>query len=144
MAQALTWKPVARQAQYRTAGIYGYEMGSCADDRQPLPGEALLMTSAPVTTHDEASSRHAPSGSLADDILEREVCDFMTPGCLTISEDASVAQAAAAMSVHRCTRSWCSGASNGTPLGWVTARGLLGWLGRDRASQARATRSPSR
>ena len=107
-------------------------MGSCADDRQPLPGEALLMTSAPVTTHDEASSRHAPSGSLADDILEREVCDFMTPGCLTISEDASVAQAAAAMSVHRLHAILVVGASNGTPLGWVTARGLLGWLGSDR------------
>jgi CBS domain-containing protein len=25
------------------------------------------------------------------------------------------------------------GASNGTPLGWITARGLLGWLGRDRS-----------
>ena len=56
----------------------------------------------------------------------------MTPGCLTISEDASVAQAAAAMSVHRCTRSWWWAPPTARPLGWVTARGLLGWLGSDR------------
>jgi hypothetical protein len=30
------------------------------------------------------------------------------------------------------------GARNGTPLGWVTVRGLLGWIGRDR-SLARAS-----
>ena len=75
---------------------------------------------------------HATSHSAADDIFEREVSDFMTPGCLTISEDASVADAAEAMAVHRVHAILVLGAANGTPLGWITVRGLLGWLGRDR------------
>jgi CBS-domain-containing membrane protein len=70
---------------------------------------------------------------LADDVLEREVRDFMTPGCVTVSEDATVADAAAALARHRVHAVLVVGASNGTPLGWVTVRGLLGWLGRDRS-----------
>ena len=57
----------------------------------------------------------------------------MTPGCITISEDATVAEAAEAMAAHRVHAVLVLGAENGTPLGWVTARGLLGWLGRDRS-----------
>jgi CBS domain-containing protein len=71
--------------------------------------------------------------TLADELLEREVRDFMTPGCVTISEDASVADAARALARHHVHAVLVVGASNGTPLGWVTARGLLGWLGRDRS-----------
>jgi CBS domain-containing protein len=70
---------------------------------------------------------------LADDLLEREVRDFMTPGCVTISEDATVADAAEALARHRVHAVLVVGAKNGTPLGWVTTRGLLGWLGRDRS-----------
>lgn len=70
---------------------------------------------------------------LPDDLLEREVRDFMTPGCVTISEDATVADAADALARHRVHAVLVVGANNGTPLGWVTARGLLGWLGRDRS-----------
>jgi CBS domain-containing protein len=80
--------------------------------------------SAPDSTHDDA-------------ILESPVCDFMTPGCLTISELASVAEAARALTLHRVHGILVLGAQNGTPLGWITSRGLLGWLGRDR-SRARA------
>jgi CBS domain-containing protein len=73
---------------------------------------------------------------LADDssdaLLEGEVADFMTPGCVTISEAASVADAARAMEGHRVHAVLVVGARNGTPLGWVTVRGLLGWVGRDR------------
>ena len=61
----------------------------------------------------------------------------MTPGCLTISELASVAEAARALEQHRVHGILVLGAQNGTPLGWITSRGLLGWLGRDR-SRARA------
>jgi CBS domain-containing protein len=68
-----------------------------------------------------------------DDLLEREVRDFMTPGCVTISEDATVADAAAGLACHRVHALLVVGATNGTPLGWVTARGLLGWLERDRS-----------
>src|SRR5512134_1434691 len=78
------------------------------------------------------------SEPFADELLEREVREFMTPGCVTISEDASVAQAAEALAKHRVHAVLVVGAKNGTPLGWVTARGLLGWVGRDR-SAARAS-----
>ena len=77
---------------------------------------------------------------LGDELLDREVCDFMTPGCVSISEDASVAEAAKALAVHRVHAVLVVGAANGTPLGWVTARGLLGWLGRDRSPPQRTRR----
>ncbi len=64
--------------------------------------------------------------------MEREVADFMTPGCVVISEHASVAEAARTMAKHRVHAVLVVGARNGTPLGWVTHRGLLGWIGRDR------------
>jgi CBS domain-containing protein len=73
------------------------------------------------------------SRAFGEEVLEREVSDFMTPGCLTISDDATVAEAAEALAVHRVHAILVVGATNGTPLGWVTARGLLGWLGRDRS-----------
>ena len=80
-----------------------------------------------------AGPAHGSSSSL----LEREVAEFMTPGCVVISEAASVADAARAMAAHRVHAVLVVGARNGTPLGWITHRGLLGWVGRDR-SLARA------
>ena len=71
--------------------------------------------------------------STANAILEREVCEFMTPGCDVISEAATVADAAKVIADRRTHAVLVVGADNGTPLGWVTARGLLGWLGRDRS-----------
>jgi CBS domain-containing protein len=68
----------------------------------------------------------------SDGLLDREVADVMTPGCVVISEAASVADAANAMAVHRVHAVLVVGARNGTPLGWITHRGLLAWLGRDR------------
>jgi CBS domain-containing protein len=65
-------------------------------------------------------------------LLEREVAEIMTPGCVMISEAASVADAARAMAAHRVHAVLVVGARNGTPLGWVTHRGLLSWLSRDR------------
>lgn len=73
------------------------------------------------------------SDGLGDDLLEREVRDFMTPGCVAISEDVTVADAADALARHGVHAVLVVGASNGTPLGWVTVRGLLDWLGRDRS-----------
>jgi CBS domain-containing protein len=69
---------------------------------------------------------------VSDELLEREVADFMTPGCVVISAEASVADAARAIEAHRVHAVLVVDALNGTPLGWVTVRGLLGWLGRDR------------
>ena len=71
--------------------------------------------------------------STADAILERAVCEFMTTGCTVISEAATVADAAKVIAEHRVHAVLVVGAQNGTPLGWITARGLLGWLGRDRS-----------
>jgi CBS domain-containing protein len=67
-----------------------------------------------------------------DALLDREVAEFMTPGCVVVSEAASVADAAKAMASHRVHAVLVVGSRNGTPLGWVTHRGLLGWIGRDR------------
>lgn len=80
------------------------------------------------------SAEHPPAvpQPLGDELLEGEVSDFMTPGCVCISEDATVAEAADALAAHHVHAVLVVGAANGTPLGWVTARGLLGWLGRDR------------
>jgi CBS domain-containing protein len=74
----------------------------------------------------------------SDALLDREVAEFMTPGCVVISEAATVAAAAKAMATHRVHAVLVVGARNGTPLGWITHRGLLGWIGRDR-SLARAS-----
>ena len=70
---------------------------------------------------------------IASELLDKEVVELMTPGCVTISEDASVGQAAQAIAAHRSHAVLVVGAADSTPLGWVTARGLLGWLGRDRS-----------
>ena len=90
-----------------------------------------LLDSHPGLT----AADHPPAVSepLGDELLEGEVRDYMTPGCISISEDATVAEAAEALAVHRVHAVLVVGAANGTPLGWVTARGLLGWLGRDRS-----------
>jgi CBS domain-containing protein len=76
-------------------------------------------------------ARDVTGKQLIDELFEREVRDFITPGCVTISEEASVAQAAEALAAHRIHAVLVVGAKNGTPLGWVTARGLLDWVGRD-------------
>lgn len=81
---------------------------------------------------------HLPTKGYTDALLEREVADLMTPGCVVISQAASVADAAKAMAAHKVHAVLVVGGSNGTPLGWVTHRGLLGWVGRDR-SVARAS-----
>ena len=68
---------------------------------------------------------------LAGGVLEGEVREYMTPGCVVISEGASVDEAAEALARHRLHAVLVVGAKNGTPLGWVTTRGLLDWVGRD-------------
>jgi CBS domain-containing protein len=88
------------------------------------------------------SPAFAPPASLH----EREVREIMTPGVVTIVEDASVRQARRAMLAHRVHGVLVVGRSEGKPLGWVTARGLLGWVGRDEsiaAAREAITESPS-
>jgi CBS domain-containing protein len=91
------------------------------------------MASALLPPHpDPAREHYSTATPLGDEILEREIGDFMTPGCVCISDDVSVAEAARAIAYHRVHAVLVVGARNGTPLGWITTRGLLGWIGRDR------------
>jgi CBS domain-containing protein len=84
------------------------------------------------------NSGDAPSPGHRDPLLDLRVADLMTPGCVVISEAASVADAASTMARYRVHAVLVVGARNGTPLGWITHRGLMGWIGRDR-SNARAS-----
>jgi CBS domain-containing protein len=57
----------------------------------------------------------------------------MTPGVLTIAEDASLVHVYRAMVAHSVHAVLVVGRAEGRPLGWVTARGLLSWVGQDQA-----------
>jgi CBS domain-containing protein len=78
-----------------------------------------------------AHHRNPPSPAASGDYLETPVRNFMTPGVLTISEDASLGHVFRAMVAHSVHAVLVVGRNEGHPLGWVTARGLLGWVGRD-------------
>ncbi len=92
------------------------------------------MTPEGLSSARDATAGASPaSAPFSDELLEREVADFMTPGCVVISEAASVADAARALERHRVHAVLVLGARNGTPLGWVTVRGLLAWVDRDRS-----------
>lgn len=64
-------------------------------------------------------------------VLEREVRDLMTPGVVSIVESAALPRVFQAFAAHRVHSVLVVGANTGTPLGWVTARGLLAWIDRD-------------
>ena len=74
---------------------------------------------------------HEPSPAGSVDHLEAPVREFMTPGVLTISEDAALDQVYRAIVAHTVHAVLVVGRTEGRPLGWVTARALLGWVGRD-------------
>ena len=69
--------------------------------------------------------------SLPRDRLATPVRDFMRPGVIMIPEHASLLQAKRAMVRHGTHAVLVAGSSDGRPLGWVTANGLLSWLERD-------------
>jgi hypothetical protein len=52
-----------------------------------------------------ADPRSAVPESLGNELLDGEVCDYMTPGCVSISEDTTVAQAAEALAARPATPS---------------------------------------
>lgn len=81
---------------------------------------------------------------LRDDLLEREVREFMTPGCVALSEDASVADAAEALARHRVHAVLVIGATNGTPLGWLPPAACWTVSAEIAASRALVRPSPSR
>lgn len=63
--------------------------------------------------------------------LEREARELMTPGVVTIVEDATLAQVYRALQAHGVHALLVVGRHGGRPLGWVTARGQLAWLDKD-------------
>jgi len=85
------------------------------------------------TTVTAAHRRNPPSPAASGDYLETPVLAFMTPGVLTIVEDASLRHVYQAMVAHSVHAVLVVGRTGGRPLGWVTARGLLAWVGRDQA-----------
>ena len=62
---------------------------------------------------------------------EIEVGEVMRPGVVTVAEDASVLQARRALQAHGVHAVLVVERSHGRPLGFITARGLLGWVDRD-------------
>jgi CBS domain-containing protein len=80
------------------------------------------LTKPPRKQHD-----YLPSS----DPLDVEVRDAMTPGVVTITETASLHQANRALVAHGVHSILVIGRNNGKPIGWVTARGLLGRITHD-------------
>jgi CBS domain-containing protein len=68
---------------------------------------------------------------LRGDHLDTPIRDLMSPGVLSVVEDASLVHVLQAMRRHRIHAIVVSGRQTGTPLGWVTTRGLLAWIDRD-------------
>jgi len=87
----------------------------------------------PATTASKHSRRSRDSSSplTSGDYLDTPVRDIMTPGVVSIPEDASLLQAYRAMVAHSVRAVLVVGRAEGRPLGWVTARGLLGWIGEE-------------
>jgi CBS domain-containing protein len=84
----------------------------------------------PATTARQ-HSRDRSSPLTPGDYLETPVRDIMTPGVVSIPEDASLRQAYRAMVAHSVRAVLVVGRTEGRPLGWVTARGLMGWIGKE-------------
>jgi CBS domain-containing protein len=65
------------------------------------------------------------------DHLDTPVREVMSPGVLSVVEDASLRQVLRALSRHRIHAVLICGRQGGLPLGWLTSRGLLAWIDRD-------------
>ena len=63
--------------------------------------------------------------------LALEAKDVMTPGVVTVADDATLAEAVDVMADHRIHAVLVVDRETGTPLGWITARGLLAMVGCD-------------
>lgn len=81
----------------------------------------------PSSTTIPPTADGSPAGH-SDRRLETPVREFMRPGVIAVSEDASLRQAERAMVRHGVHAILLLGRQNGRPLGWVTARGLLPWM----------------
>jgi CBS domain-containing protein len=73
----------------------------------------------------------ARADGLSDRRLHTPVREFMRPGVIALSEDASLGQAERAMVRHGVHAILLLGRTSGQPVGWVTTRGVLQWLNHD-------------
>jgi CBS domain-containing protein len=87
------------------------------------------MNSLPEAVTD-LQARNSPP-LFDESVLELGVCDVMTPGVVTISDDAKLDDAVDAMAAHRIHAVLVLGSRADTALGWITTRGLLGLVGWD-------------
>jgi CBS domain-containing protein len=84
----------------------------------------------PATVTSKRARNHM-SPLAPGDYLETPVSEIMTPGVVSVPEDASLLHVYRAMTAHSVRAVLVVGRTEGRPLGWVTARGLLGWVGKD-------------
>ena len=77
------------------------------------------------------ASPEAAADGLSDRRLQTPTRDFMRPGVIALSEDASLRQAERAMVRHGVHAILVLGRGTGRPLGWVTSRAMLRWIGHD-------------
>ena len=68
---------------------------------------------------------------LAESALELEVREVMTTRLVSVPDDAMLREAIDLMGSHGIHGILVLGRRTGTPLGWVTTRGLLGLIGID-------------
>jgi CBS domain-containing protein len=80
-----------------------------------------------------AHRRNEPFPAASGDHLGTPVRDLMTPGVVTIAEDAALVHAYRAMTAHSVHAVLVIGRSAGRPLGWLTSRGLLSWVAYDQS-----------
>ena len=73
----------------------------------------------------------AAADEVADRRLHTPVQEFMRPGVIAVSDDASLLQAERAMMRHGVHAIVLLGRTSGQPVGWVTTRGMLKWLNHD-------------
>jgi CBS domain-containing protein len=59
--------------------------------------------------------------------LDSEVREVMTPGVVSIPENATLQRAHEALVAHSVHALLVTDRNTGTPVGWITARGLLSW-----------------
>jgi len=81
----------------------------------------------PSLVKPDARGGHVPDGAPGD----HAVSSVMTPGVLTIVDDAPLRHVLRAMSAHGVHAILAISRGDGRPLGWVTDTGLLPFLGQD-------------
>jgi CBS domain-containing protein len=83
------------------------------------------------------AERFAAPGGRPLPVLEREVSELMSPGVISIVENAPMTRVFDAFAAHRVHALVVCGGQTGRPIGWITARGLLAWMGSSRSAAAR-------